>query len=249
MRGIRSAILAFCAVAVFADAAAAQDAALPPVNVSAPVVTAAANADAAGVGVRVGATVGTSGDASGSPSVGASANAGAAGADVAAGAAAAPDPTPIGVDVTVSTGTSEPAPPVPSSVDRPDAEPSNRSKKPSVRADDATPTSRHATAAAPRPKPTGPVALESDDGVVSALASLRTRDADERRALAPAGDADANTDGGSPQQAVSSSGGVSSVATVLSLAVLLIPLVTWAFEQAAAGSPRSFLVSLLERPG
>ncbi|HEV3407779.1 MAG TPA: hypothetical protein VG079_03730 [Gaiellaceae bacterium] len=60
---------------------------------------------------------------------------------------------------------------------------------------------------------------------------------------------DSNVGGPSPDEAVPSAAGVSAAATLLSLAILLIPLAGWAIEHAAAGSPRRLFLSLLERPG
>jgi hypothetical protein len=87
------------------------------------------------------------------------------------------------------------------------------------------------------------------DGVERASLSLEAPVDSTRTPPRPGEDADLTTGGPSPDEAAPSSGGVSGVATLLSLAVLLIPLATWAIEHAAAGSPRRLLPSFLERPG
>jgi hypothetical protein len=79
--------------------------------------------------------------------------------------------------------------------------------------------------------------------------SLRTRFESDRHPDRSGGYAGGNTSGTSPATAVPSAGGVSSAAALLSLAVVLIPLIGWLFEHPAAGSPRYFFASVLERPG
>jgi hypothetical protein len=242
MTRTRSAILALSLLGVFPHAAWAQTAPPPTdlATVSATVgVTADVGAAAAGGGshapsLDAAATVRTANvDASASATVG-------------VGRSGGPR---IALDASVHTATSRRA-------SRPAVEPaSDEAAAPSTRASGHSPTagkgnSTDAPARAERTRK-APESVMRSVPDVDERASLSLEAPVDTTRTPPrlADDADLNTGGPSPDEAAPSAGGVSGIATLVSLAVLLIPLATWAIEHAAAGSPRRLLPSFLERPG
>jgi hypothetical protein len=124
-----------------------------------------------------------------------------------------------------------------------------RSRTPSAQARHAPPKPVQASARAPRLNGgTQSIGRPAAGDIPRVSIASRTRVEGERHNERSGVDV-RNPIGNSPDEAAPPAGGVSSAAVLLSLAVVLIPLVGWVFEHAAAGAPRHFFVSFLERPG
>jgi hypothetical protein len=247
MTRTRSAILALSLLGVFPHAAWAQTGP-PPTHLATVSAAVGVEAEPPAVGVTADVGAAAAGGRSHTPSLGAAASVRKADVDASASATVAVDGAggpKLALDASVQTAPSPRASrPVIEPVSDKASAPSKRASGRSPRAGKEKPTTAPARAERTRKAPES-VMRAIPDGVERASLSLEAP-VDSTR---PGEDADLTTGGPSPDEAAPSSGGVSGVATLLSLAVLLIPLATWAIEHAAAGSPRRLLPSFLERPG
>ena len=251
MRRTRSAILALSLLGVVPDAAWAQ-VGLPPTDPAVVSATVGVSAEAPAAEVTADMTAAAAGRSSGAASVDAAATVrtadvgASAGARVAADGAGGPE---VALAAAVGTETSPHA-------RRPAAEPaSDEAPAPPTRANERSSKPDKAKAADARARAERtraaqqPVTRPVADVVERASLPLEAPVDPAPSAPREAENADSNAGGPSPHEAAPPTGGASAVATLLSLAVLLIPLASWAIEHAAAGSPRRAFLSLLERPG
>lgn len=249
MRRTRSAILALSLLGVFPHAAWAQVGPAPTdaVAVSA---TVGVSAEAPAVGVTADVSAAAAGGGSGASSVDAAATVRTSAADASASATVVADRAggpEAALQAAVGAKTSPEArrlAPEPASDELP--APSTRENGPT-----AEPRKAKSTDVPPRAERTRkarePALRAAPDGVERASLSVELDPAPS--APRSAQDVDSNAGGPSPDEVAPSAAGVSAAATLLSLAILLIPLASWAIEHASAGSARRLFLSLLERPG
>jgi hypothetical protein len=251
MTRTRSAILALSLLGVFPHAAWAQTGP-PPTELAAGSATVGVEAEARAVGVTADVGPAAAGGGSHTPSLDAAATVRTADVDASASATAAVGGAggpKLALDASVPTATSPRASrPAVERMSDEAAAPSTRASGRSSRAGKAKSTDAPARGERTR-KARESVIRPVPDGVERASLSLEAPVDTTRTPPRLAQDADLNTGGPSPDEAAPSAAGVSGAATLLALAILLIPLAGWAIDHAAAGSPRRLLASFLERPG
>jgi hypothetical protein len=255
MKRTRSAILALSLLGVFPHAAWAQPG-TPPTDVAAVSATVGVEAVTPAVGAKAAAGTAAAGGGSGAPSLDAAATVRTADVDASARTTVGADRSgspKIALDVSVDTKTSTRAsrPTVEHVRDQaaaPSTRANGRSAEPGKAKSKARSTDARARAERSR-RAHESVTRAVPDAVERAPLSLEAPVDTTWTPSRPAADANLNTGGPSPDEAAPSAGGVSGVATLLSLAILLIPLASWAIELGAAGSPGRRLISFLERPG
>jgi hypothetical protein len=243
MRASRSAIVAFCLLTVCPGAAWGQVSVAP--SSSGP--TLAASADAANVAVSLEASIDPSGGGSGSAPIGGTATTPTTHVDVAAGTGADSGGARVAVDLTASPQTpSDPPPTTPAGARTPKA---SHPESSGANARQAASPDRVRATRAPRHDGFAGLAGRPEPRTAPLAAAPRTDTASERQTGELGGDGRGTPAGSTPDAAAPSGGGTGTAVALLSLLVVLIPLASWVLEHAAAGSPRQFFASLLERPG